>query len=424
MGGCKTFFFVLFTVLLVSTGHTWALVPEQVLVLANRNAARSVGLARYYMEKRGIPPDHLVTLWLTDTESCSREAYEKKVLAPVVRYLEENSAKPIRCLVTVYGVPLRVHPPEMTSEEKSRYRGLKREIAHVSERLKQAKKGSEEQKTMRRKFRAISVEMGRLSKKSQRAALDSEIALALAAPYELSKWIPNPYFLGFRGKPMPAGAPQRKDVLMVARLDGPSPEIVRRIVDEAMEAERTGLQGKAYFDARWPRPDAEKEPTKLTYRFYDLSIHKAAELVEKNSHIPVILDAKETLFQPGECEEAALYCGWYSHHQYIDAFEWRPGSVGYHIASSECGTLKGNKSQVWCKRMLEEGAAVTIGPVDEPYLHSFPVPQMFFGLLLEGRWTLAECYTLSLPILSWQMVLVGDPLYKPFNRKEVSAEDQ
>ena len=52
------------------------------------------------------------------------------------------------------------------------------------------------------------------------------------------------------------------------------------------------------------------------------------------------------------------------------------------IASSECATLKQKGSQVWCKRMLEEGAAAVIGPVDEPYVQAFPVPEVFFGL----RW--------------------------------------
>ena len=35
-------------------------------------------------------------------------------------------------------------------------------------------------------------------------------------------------------------------------------------------------------------------------------------------------------------------------------------------------------------------------------------------LLVEGRLNLAECYALSLPYLSWKMVLIGDPLYRPF----------
>ena len=45
-----------------------ALVPHEILVIANRNSTRSVGLAEYYMKKRNIPKDNLLKLWLTDKE--------------------------------------------------------------------------------------------------------------------------------------------------------------------------------------------------------------------------------------------------------------------------------------------------------------------------------------------------------------------
>ena len=67
--------------------------------------------------------------------------------------------------------------------------------------------------------------------------------------------------------------------------------------------------------------------------------------------------------------------------------------------------------------MLQKGVAVTLGPVGEPYLQAFPLPEVFFSLLLDGSHSLVETSFLSLPYLSWKMVLVGDPLYKPFNKK-------
>ena len=39
-------------------------------------------------------------------------------------------------------------------------------------------------------------------------------------------------------------------ILLVARLDGPSADIARGLVDKALAAERDGLWGRAYFDAR------------------------------------------------------------------------------------------------------------------------------------------------------------------------------
>jgi hypothetical protein len=74
---------------------------------------------------------------------------------------------------------------------------------------------------------------------------------------------------------------------------------------------------------------------------------------------------------------------------------------------------------VWCKRLIEDGVAATIGPAYEPYLLAFPRPEQFFSVLLKGDLTLAECYWKTLPVNSWMMVLVGDPLYRPFKNRDV-----
>jgi uncharacterized protein (TIGR03790 family) len=203
--------------------------------------------------------------------------------------------------------------------------------------------------------------------------------------------------------------------MLVSRLDGPSEEIVRRIIDDSLQAEKEGLRGKAYFDARWTDPGSRKLSGGA---FYDRAIHKAAGLVEKSKGIEVVIDSKQKLFQLGECPDAALYCGWYSLAHYVDAFTWARGAVGFHIASQECQTLKSKGSQVWCKKMLEKGVAATLGPVAEPYVEAFPIPDIFFGLLLDGRLTLAECYAVANPFWSWQMVLIGDPLYRPFKNSK------
>jgi hypothetical protein len=67
-----------------------ALEAREILVLANKNAARSVGLAKYYMKKRGIPEDNLLQLRVTDKESCSREDHEKKVATRVRTHLKDK----------------------------------------------------------------------------------------------------------------------------------------------------------------------------------------------------------------------------------------------------------------------------------------------------------------------------------------------
>jgi uncharacterized protein (TIGR03790 family) len=392
----------------------WGLEPDEVLVLANKKAARSVGLAKYYMKRRGIPKQNLLQLWVTDKEQCSREDYEKKIVPRVLRYLKESDPeRRIRCLLTMYGLPLKIAPPALTQMEKKEIEKLLKRQELLEEQLKGIKE--HEKQRIDEELREIKERIGPLRKIDQRASLDSEIALVLQEEYGLSGWRRNPFFAGYRGADVKE---MRNKVLIVSRLDGPSSEIVKRMINDSMECEQNGLEGSAYFDARWPRPEKERDNERLSvYAFYDRSIHRAADLVKKSGKTEVFLNEEQELFQPGDCPDAALYCGWYSLARYIDAFQWKPGSVGYHIASAECHSLKQENSQAWCKRMLEEGIAATIGPVSEPYVQAFPPPELFFGLLIDGRLTLAECYALSNPFLSWQLVLIGDPLYRPFKKK-------
>jgi uncharacterized protein (TIGR03790 family) len=402
---CKTvFFLVLFFSLIRMPAQ--ALEPDEILVIANANASKSKGLARYYMKKRRLPEKNLVLLFMTDKETCSREEYEKKAVPPIRRFLDKNTG--IRAMVTVFGVPLRISGPEINQDEASKVSELETKKRVLEEELTREK--NMENGLRQKKNKELSAIKSALSKYMNSidkvAAFDSELALVKKDGYELNMWLPNPYYLGFRGQEL---AIDQSEVLMTSRLDGATEDVVKRIIDDSMEAERTGLKGRAYFDARWKDPG---DKTLSGYAFYDRSIHKASQSLSGKKRMEVVLNDAEDLFQKGESPDTALYCGWYSLAKYVDAFTWQKGSVGYHIASSECATLKNPDSQVWCKKMLDHGIAATIGPVGEPYVQAFPVPEVFFEFLTEGYLTLAEAYLISLPYLSWKMVLIGDPLYR------------
>ena len=393
----------------------WALAPDEILVVANSNLPAGGKLAAYYMSKRGIPEKNLINLSVTNTERCSREEYDKRIVPPIRSFLEQKGegGSRIRCLLLMHGVPLIVSEPQGDLRERTRLEGTLRKLQFD---LQQGKnKGDEYTKGLRSQISDIEGKLGTLSKPDQSASVDSELALVRHSDYPLSGWIPNPQFVGYQAtgqKGMPTSA------IMVSRLDGPNEQIVRRIIDDSLATELKGLKGKAYFDARWPEPTNQEL---AGYTYYDASIHRTADRVRKSGVMPVVLDDKETLFQPGDCPEAALYCGWYSLASYVDAFTWVPGSIGYHIASAECSTLRQPGSRVWCKMMLEKGVAATIGPVLEPYVQAFPVPEVFFSALLKGDLTLAECYAYANPFVSWRMVLIGDPLYRPFKKKTANA---
>lgn len=414
-GKIKQLFLLIIGTLLVSSNTCWALTPEEVVVVANKMTWHSCDLAKYYMTKRGIPKENLIELKAPAGEHCSREDYDRYIASPIRAFLMKHDpvSSKFRCLVLMYGIPLRVYPPELTPEDQKRLSELQKEQSSIHEQIERKAEQEQDKKELARLKEAearIKKQIDRARKTLQGAAVDSELALVREEHYPLDYWVPNKYFVGYRGQKI-ENMPQ--NVIMVSRLDGPSEEIVRRIIDDSLQTEREGLRGTAYFDARWPDPGDKKITGGA---FYDRAIHNAAHLVEKSKLMTVVLDSQEKLFQPGQCPNAAFYCGWYSYGHYVDAFTWARGAVGFHIASAECTTLKGKGSQVWCKVMLEKGVAATIGPVTEPYVQAFPPPDLFFALLIDGRLTLAECYALSNPFWSWQMVLIGDPLYRPFKK--------
>jgi len=387
-----------------------ALEPYEIVIIANKKVADSVALAQFYINKRNIPKANLLQLPLSDQEECTREEYEQKVVQTVRSFLsKKNSTSRIRCLVTMYGLPLKISGPKMTPEEKNQAEDLRIRRKSLKNQLKKIEGQKDDHiKTVKTELKSINDQLSILTGASSRSSFDSELALVFEENYALSGWIPNPNFIGFRDE---KNLVKKDNVLMVSRLDGPSVATVKRIIQDSIKAEKNGLKGTAYFDARWAMPNKKKLSG---YAFYDNSIHLAADRIRESNLLPVVVNNSKELFQPGEAPDAALYCGWYSLANYVDAFIWQPGAVGYHIASSECVTLKRRNSRVWCKMMLEKGIAATIGPVGEPYVEAFPIPEVFFGLLIDGNLSLAECYQISLPYLSWKMVLIGDPLYIPF----------
>ncbi len=391
-----------------------ALSAEELLIVTNREVPESVRLALYYMKKRNIPPGNLLQLTTTKGEQIKREEYEREIASPVRNFIgkKDPEGRKFKCIVLMYGLPLRILPTESTVLEKIRATELRKRSEDLSKRIKALGNRDEKQlKALQAEQSAAQKELMQVDKSLDGASVDSEVALVMEKQYPLQGWLPNRYFVGFRGMRID-GVP--RNVILSCRLDGPSEAIVRRIIDDSVETEEKGLAGKAYFDARWPdKGDKNLSP----YDLYDRAIHNTARIIRKSGKMPVVLDERERLFQPGEAPDAALYCGWYSLGKYVDAFKWAKGAVGYHVASSECTTLKNRSSTVWCKAMLEKGVAATLGPVAEPYLQSFPEPEVFFGCLLDGRFALAECYALANPFWSWQMVLIGDPLYRPFKNQ-------
>ncbi len=385
----------------------FAIEPEEVLVVVNKKERRGVRLGRFYMEKRNIPDSQLLKINASRKEEIDRKEYVEAIAKPVrekIAALQETEGKRISTIVLFYGIPLKIRPPEPDKAAKNKIEKLEDLVFALS------KDRTIKQVTREQKIKTIQGQLEQLRCTQCKASVDSELALVMAGEYSLSGWIPNPYFLRFQNK---ENFLPRNEVLLVARLDGPNEIVVRRMLEDSFQAEKIGLHGRAYFDARGMVSDL-KNPGKIrdAYKRYDYFIGRASQAA--GERMPVVFENTAALFDVNSCPAAALYCGWYSYGQYIDSFEWVPGSIGYHIASAECTTLKDESSSTWCGQMLRRGAAATIGPVNEPYVQGFPRPDIFMAKLVEGYMSLGEAYLVSLPYLSWQMVLVGDPLYQPF----------
>lgn len=243
------------------------------------------------------------------------------------------------------------------------------------------------------------------------ASLDSELSLLWwDRTLTPAAWrIGNPLFYAVSPKQ------EQPPVLMVSRLDGPTAEIAKGLVDNALTAEQAGPRGTFYFDAR----GLQSKGVVDTYGVYDQSLRDAAAFARERSSFPVVLDDAEPTM--AAIPNVVLYIGWYKLRAYDDVFSFTPGAIGYHMASAEALSVHDPAERGWCKNALERGITATMGSVGEPYLDAFPEPARFTRFFLAGTYSLAEVYYLTSRYLSWRMVLFGDPLYNPMRNREIPA---
>ena len=70
--------------------------------------------------------------------------------------------------------------------------------------------------------------------------------------------------------------------------------------------------------------------------------------------------------------------------------------------------------------LVARGVAGTLGCVYEPFLPFSPRVDYFFKAIFAGN-SFGEAAYMCQPALSWQNVAIGDPLYRPFRRKNVEG---
>lgn len=348
------------------------------IVIFNKDVPESVELAKFYAQQRSIARDHLVGLSVSRTEEISRDEYDTMIREPLRKIfnergwwtVEKGSEPPrvttstIRFVAIIKGMPLKIRPA-------TDYPGDKAGSPPIGNR--------------------------------NDASVDSEIAALANFSRQISGPLPNPYFQSYKA----LAEVESSAVLLVCRLDAPQAAMVRRMITDAIETEKTGLWGRAYLDAAHNSGGLAQG---------DHWLGKIRDQLHKVG-IPLIFEDSSEIFPNSyPITDCALYLGWYagtvSGPFAQPDFQFKPGAIAVHIHSFSASTLHDENAN-WAGPLLSKGAAATIGNVYEPYLQLTAHLELFADRLLHG-FTFAESAYMSAPALSWMSVMVGDPLYRPY----------
>jgi uncharacterized protein (TIGR03790 family) len=378
----------------------FALVPllvraggDEVVVIYNSDMPESRAVAEHYARMRQVPERQVYGFALTAGEEMSRAEFRDSLQKPLREKLEADGLwKFARTIVTASNGLM--HVEYRVARSKIRYAVLCYGVP-----LKIAADGS---------LHELAADSQRPEFRRNEAAVDSELAWLPLSKNDvtLSGPLLNPFYATTNKTLLnPANG-----ILLVARLDGPSPEIARGLVDKALVAERDGFWGRAYFDIR-----SISDPG---YKPGDEWILGAAEISREIGLETTVDKNPETIPADFPMSQIAIYAGWYAENANgpfaLPKVEFMPGAFAYHLHSFSATTLR-STTRSWCGPLLAKGATCTMGCVYEPYLSCTPNVAVFLGRFANG-FTFGEAAWAAQPALSWQTTVVGDPLYRPFGK--------
>ena len=346
---------------------------DRVLVIYNAHQPESLEVAQHYVEARGLDGDALCPTTPTATDAIDTEDYQNSVALPVLECIAGEWERPL-VLVTTWGMPYRVT-------------GAAWDIAQNDNLTS--------------------------------ASLDA----LLTQPHHQSdlplepSW--NPYYseaLSAEGvyPPSIAVADWRKDTdstfYLVGRLDGPTPEIAHRMIDEALLFENEPPTGTAWVDRGWKE---RSDDVFASYASVEWDLTRLAQVFEA-AGFETHLDENEAEVGTAPAPlkgEALYYGGWYSFNNYNDVWTWRPGAISLHFDSCSACNPRGGPN--WSANVLERGALATMGAVAEPYVVGLMEYDQFYRHLFSG-YSFIEAAYMATPVSEWMATYLGDPLYRPY----------
>ena len=376
---------------------------DEVVILYNSRMPASKAVAEYYAAARQVPANQMFGFAVTTNEIITRADFTDFLQKPLAADLEgaglwkfgdaEIPAMPdqpahtekrvvksnIRYALLCYGMPLKIAPNPIADPQM--------------------------EKIAKPEFRR------------DEASVDSELAwlplLKMTVP------LPGPLRNLFYGCTNRALLSPLNGLLMVSRLDGPSPEIASNLVTKALAAESDGLWGRAYVDAR-------NLQTNDSLYLGDAWMRESAEVCRQHG-FDVELDTNPaTLPESFPMSHIAIYAGWYDGNVSgpfrLPKVEFMPGAFAYHLHSFSAETVRSATAN-WCGPLLAKGVTCTMGCVYEPYLQFTPNVAFFLESLGNG-YTFGEAAWASQLALSWQSTVIGDPLYQPFKKTPAELHAQ
>lgn len=367
--------------------------PSQIAIVYRVESKESQELAVNYARARGVPSANLIALNLPDTPTISRSVYESRIQKPLVEHFDREIwwnrstdasgnkvpvRNKIRVLLLMKGVPYRIKREPLPKDANGK---------------------------------ATKPAQG----KQDESSVDSELVYLGISQYDLAGPLNSLYYQQDTGITDPKLTP----LLFTCRIDGPSYEICQRIIDDSLAVEETGLWGTCYLDYA------------LKGKNYELGDDwlRTIGRLNRKAGIPTITDRFRDTFPTNyPMTDAALYYGWYAANRngplLNQRFQFKRGAVAVHLHSFSGSDIHSAQKK-WVGPILAKGAAATVGNVWEPYLtgsHNFDI---LHDRLLKG-YSLVEAAHMAMPVHSWQSIVIGDPLYRPFivqNRSPVMAEE-
>jgi uncharacterized protein (TIGR03790 family) len=349
-------------------------------MIVNKYSSISQAVAKYYQKKRNIPAQNICYIRCPSTETITRLTYESKIMIPVARYLQDNNlVEQIKYIVLTKGIPLRIKGTK----------GMQGNRSSVDSEL-----------TMLKRNMPVDV-------------------YGFCRYYAIDGVVPNPYYNDCKHFDS-----QTYHIYMVTRLTGYTIRDIKALIDRGCLQKGTKGRREKEVEMQFVLDATTKNSIGNTW------IKMAQEGLQKKGFKTHYDNTKKYLMHQNN---VIGYCGWGSNDPASAGKrflynQWLPGAIAVTFVSSSgrtfneppkrwkpCGSFSnllsyyGGSPQSLAGDLIREGVAGIDAYVYEPYLESCTHPYILFAAYTNG-YNLAESYYLATPYLSWQNVVIGDPL--------------